>query len=198
MREPIQEEWRVIPDFPHIEVSNMGRARSKTRVVERSSAQQTIHGQALKGSTHASGHISISLSKTGRKKRDYLHRLIYEQFVGGIPEGMEVRHWNGNPADNRLENLLIGTRSEQRYDDVRNGVHRYAAKKFCKRGHRLEAPFLIERILREKGHRNCKPCNWATMRKTRMGWDGETIQRMSDFYAKRLGEVGEWWTPSMG
>jgi len=192
------EVWKKVSSAPHVEVSNKGRARTLDRIVLRSSSPQKIHGQMLKGSVHESGHISISLKGGIGKDRDYLHRLIYEEFIGEIPDGQEVRHWNGNPADNRLENLLIGTRSDQRYDDVRNGVHRYAAKEFCKRGHRLVAPFLIERILEERGHRTCKPCNWATMRKTRLGWDEGQIQSMSDFYASRLADVGAWWTPSMG
>jgi len=37
-------------------------------------------------------------------------------FVGNCPEGMEVLHKNGNPVDNRLENLRYGTRTENILD----------------------------------------------------------------------------------
>ena len=37
-------------------------------------------------------------------------------FVGEPPEGMEVRHLNGDPTDNRLENLKYGSRTENILD----------------------------------------------------------------------------------
>lgn len=49
-----------------------------------------------------------------RYKREYkgeplvsilFHRYIYEKFVGPIPTGYLIHHKNGNPYDNRIENL---------------------------------------------------------------------------------------------
>jgi len=40
------------------------------------------------------------------------HRMVYEAFVGPIPEGMQINHKNGKKADNRLENLEVVTPSE--------------------------------------------------------------------------------------
>ena len=42
-------------------------------------------------------------------------------FVGKCPEGMEVLHANGNPLDNRLENLRYGTRTENILDVFHQG-----------------------------------------------------------------------------
>ncbi|WP_162475414.1 HNH endonuclease signature motif containing protein [Candidatus Erwinia dacicola] len=38
-------------------------------------------------------------------KREYVHRVVWEIHHGEIPEGMVIDHINGNPSDNRIENL---------------------------------------------------------------------------------------------
>lgn len=40
-------------------------------------------------------------------KRERLHRLIYENLVGEIPEGYVIDHINGNKLDNSINNLRI-------------------------------------------------------------------------------------------
>ncbi len=41
------------------------------------------------------------------KKFKYVHRLIYEKFVGKIPKGLQINHKNNIRDDNRLENLEV-------------------------------------------------------------------------------------------
>ena len=64
-----------------------------------------------------------------------------EAFVGPRPEGNEVLHLNGNPSDNRLENLKYGTRRENILMDYATGVRflseeqrlkMLAGRKFCR------------------------------------------------------------------
>lgn len=172
--------WVSIEGFEGLyEISDEGLVRSLPRRVARSSSPQFIHGKMLKGSKHVSGHRSVALKEAGRTRQEYIHRLVYEHFVGTIPEGMEVRHMNGIPDDNRLENLRIGTRTQQRLDDVRNGVHHQSKQTHCKRGHPLERPFLVERRL-EKGHRICRPCHLAGMAKAHHGFTEEQVQEYAD------------------
>ena len=47
------------------------------------------------------GYYSVCLN--GRKNR--LHRLIYETFIGDIPEGYVIDHKNRDKLDNSLSNL---------------------------------------------------------------------------------------------
>lgn len=54
------------------------------------------------------GYINIK-TKLGLKTA---HRIIWETFVGEIPEGYEIDHINTNKTDNRLENLQIVTHKE--------------------------------------------------------------------------------------
>ena len=46
------------------------------------------------------------------KKLSYIHRVVYEKFIGKIPEGMVIDHMNNNPRDNRIDNLQCITKNE--------------------------------------------------------------------------------------
>ena len=50
-------------------------------------------------------------SKLGLKvpKFHYVHRLVYETYMGEIPENLEVDHIDENPHNNKLENLRLVT-----------------------------------------------------------------------------------------
>jgi hypothetical protein len=51
----------------------------------------------------------------------HVHKLVLEAFTGEPrPEGMVCCHINGNPSDNRLENLRWGTRHENAADTRRH------------------------------------------------------------------------------
>jgi hypothetical protein len=49
------------------------------------------------------------------RKRVYKHRLVWERAYGPIPDGCHIHHINGDPHDNRLENLKCVTRIEHNY-----------------------------------------------------------------------------------
>jgi hypothetical protein len=55
-----------------------------------------------------SGYVRLDTSKN----HYYVHRSVYETFVGEIPEGCEIDHINTIRTDNRLENLRCVTRKE--------------------------------------------------------------------------------------
>ena len=47
------------------------------------------------------GYYSVTLNGT----RIRLHRILYETFIGDIPDGYVIDHKNGNRLDNSLDNL---------------------------------------------------------------------------------------------
>lgn len=69
------------------------------------------------------GHVSVHLHKNGKVKAFAVHRLVLEAFVGPRPEGMECRHLDGDPTNNRLENLRWGTHKENERDKIRHGTN---------------------------------------------------------------------------
>ena len=101
------ETWKAIPGYEgRYEVSDQGRVRSFRRVA---------NGQLLRPGRMPQGHLSVAL---GRGNSQCVHKLVLLAFVGPAPDKHECCHNNGNPADNRLENLRWGTRSENNTDAV--------------------------------------------------------------------------------
>ena len=54
----------------------------------------------------------ISYYKDGKQKKYYRSVLVWEAFKGEKPKGYDVDHINGDPADDRLENLRLLSHSD--------------------------------------------------------------------------------------
>jgi len=54
-------------------------------------------------------------------KNTYPHQLVLKTFVGPCPEGMEGCHSNGDPTDDRLENVRWDTHKNNMADCARHG-----------------------------------------------------------------------------
>jgi hypothetical protein len=64
------------------------------------------------------GHLYIRLHGARTRK---VHRLVLLTFLGPCPPGMECLHGDGDPANNRLDNLRWGTHKENVADTRRHG-----------------------------------------------------------------------------
>lgn len=73
-------------------------------------------------------YISLKCIKTNKSVKHRIHRLVCLTFIGE-PNGLVVRHLNGNSKDNRLENLAYGTQSDNEQDSIKHGTH-YRNTKF--------------------------------------------------------------------
>jgi hypothetical protein len=72
------------------------------------------------------GHGQVGLWKNSSVRRIGVYRLIYEAFVGPIPDGMEIDHRDGNPKNNALENLRICTHQQNNHNRrSRGGTSKY-------------------------------------------------------------------------
>ena len=56
----------------------------------------------------SNGYLQCTLFR----KRFYIHRLVYEAWIGNIPNGYDIDHINGIKTDNRVSNLRAVSRSE--------------------------------------------------------------------------------------
>jgi hypothetical protein len=121
----MQEVWKPVPGYKgRYEVSDQGRVRSLDRVVECGGPVKGRYlsfrkGRVLRPGPSNFGHMSVVL---GRNNTQFVHKLVLLAFIGPAPNKHECRHLNGNPADNRLENLCWGTRTENILDSVRHGT----------------------------------------------------------------------------
>jgi len=93
-----------------------------------------------------------------------VHRLVCFAFIGN-PEGMQVRHLDGNPANNAAVNLALGNNSENQRDSVKHGTHHMARKTHCKHGHPFDEANTIHYIEAHGGNgRACRQCANARQR----------------------------------
>jgi len=117
------EEWRAIPSFPDYQVSNQGRVRSQFLQF---SGRKSEDWRVLAPGLHNQGYHFVNLRKNGETHNRRIHALVLEAFVGPRPtidgERACTRHLNGNPADNRLENLAWGTMKENMADKKIHGT----------------------------------------------------------------------------
>jgi len=75
----------------------------------------------LKG-TMGNYYRLVKLSRDCNSSFYTLHRVILEAFVGLRPDGYHCRHLNGDPLDNRLDNLCWGTALENMQDQYLHGT----------------------------------------------------------------------------
>ena len=155
------EEWKPVVGWEGFyEVSDHGHVRSVDRtIVDKAGRTQRYKGRALKLKPER-GYWKTQLNRNGEGSGFFVHRLVLAAFVGPCPDDMETLHMNGDPADNRLENLRYGTRSENNLDRVKHGTHQETRKTHCPRGHRLADPNL-RADQKCRGKRVCLACGRA-------------------------------------
>lgn len=86
--------------------SNFGRIRSLDRWVNsKNGSKSFVKGKILKPHLRYNGYQQVHLYKNGKGKMLYVHRLVYEAFIGEIPKGMQVNHKDENKQNNILSNI---------------------------------------------------------------------------------------------
>ena len=151
------ERWLPVPGWEGLyEVSDQGRVRSVDRWISYPNGSRRLHfGQLLVPQTaKRTEHVTVSLARNSRITRRSVHLLVMLAFVGPRPDGMDVCHDNGDPADNRLSNLRYGTHSENMYDAVRHGTHYESRRTHCPQKHLYDEA--NTRLY--QGRRYCRAC----------------------------------------
>ena len=108
------EKWLPVPGYPNYRVSNHGRVWS--------AARNGRPAHVMKCSVEKTGYVKVVLRLDGTSRMFRVHQLVLLAFVGPRPKGSVSRHLDGNPGNNRLENLAYGTQAENMRDAVRHGT----------------------------------------------------------------------------
>ena len=149
-------EWRALPGWEgHYEVSDEGQVRSVVRIIRQG---RRVGGRILKlRPSWSTGYLTVDLILNGKRNSMTVHKAVMLTFVGPRPEKQDVRHLDGNPANNHLANLAYGTRSENNLDAVRHGTNSNTAKTHCLRGHEFnEGNTYINTVSLGRQCRECK------------------------------------------
>ena len=186
----VPEEWRDIPGYEgYYQVSNHGEVRSLPRVVIRKDGKKMpLKGKTLRSFLDKDGYPRVNLRKVGAITQHPVHRLVLLAFLGGCPDGMQVLHGDGNPANNVISNLKYGSASENGRDSVRHGTHRNTRKSECPRGHVLEGRNLMPSALKND-NRDCLACNRTRSYLQKRPHLKEGFRDISDSYYRKIMSV---------
>lgn len=106
-------KWRDIKETGGLyEISSCGCVRRKKGVVAFGSNRRKVGGNILSPKTKSNGYLEVSLNFNGKGHSRYVHRLVADSWLGGIPKNMAVNHKDGNKANNNVSNLEVVTYSE--------------------------------------------------------------------------------------
>jgi len=76
----------------------------------------------LKPKKDRAEYHSVTILQSGKRRTQFVHRLVAEAFLGNPFNKAEVNHLNGIKTDNRLENLEWVTHSENMQHAHDNGL----------------------------------------------------------------------------
>lgn len=111
------ETWKSVVGFEGLyDVSSEGRVRSVAR------RGVSVRARCRKTTTLTGGYQRIVLLKNGKRYNKMVHRLVIEAFRGPRDDGALVRHLDGSPGNNRLENLEWGSHLENQRDRKIHGT----------------------------------------------------------------------------
>ena len=119
---------RPLKDFPGYWIAENGTVWSTRR--KGSKADWSGWSQKRVFSAGRGGYCRISFRPEpgGLVVTTYVHKLVLEAFGGTRPDGMECCHNDGDPKNNRIENLRWGTGKENAADCTRHGRRHVGAQ----------------------------------------------------------------------
>ena len=105
MQKRIKEFWLTVEGFEDYEVSNMGKVRSKERVIIVKGAERLLISRELSQNTCSRGFRNVTISVDGNRVSRRVHRLVADSFLPVDEERLHVVHKDGDKGNNQLSNL---------------------------------------------------------------------------------------------
>lgn len=97
--------WKATKIDAHYEVSNDGQIRKRINIAHPERNKPYVY---LRQQTDKDGYKKVTINK----KHHFIHRLVYEVFVGPLNANLVVCHRNNDKTDNSPQNLLQATQKE--------------------------------------------------------------------------------------
>lgn len=102
------EKFKPVQGYAGIyEISNLGRVKSLSRVIERKDGNtRTTEDRIILPFLTKCGYHQIALTnKDGVKKKHYIHRLVANAFIENLDKLPIINHKDENKLNNRVDNL---------------------------------------------------------------------------------------------
>lgn len=167
------EKWKDISGYEgYYEVSNKGQLRSKDRVITNKHGDSFRYKGRVMAQQDCHGYRRSPLTKNGKSKLFFIHRLVAEAFIDNPYGKPEVNHINGVKHDNRLENLEWCTGGENQKHAISIGLKKRIGKttirpkkvyQYCKEGQLLGEYQSVNEAYRQTGVSNGSISECASM-----------------------------------
>ena len=101
------EKFKPVQGYAGIyEISNLGRVKSLSRVVERKDGNSRVtEDRIILPFLTKCGYHQIVLCKDGVRKKHYIHRLVANAFIENPNKLPIINHKDENKLNNRVDNL---------------------------------------------------------------------------------------------
>ena len=100
---------KPIPGFPGYYAGDDGRIYSKRNFNRHQPVSDEL--KPLKLHNNGGNYAGVTLCIASKRKYRKVHRLVFEAFHGSC-EGTQVHHIDGNPSNNKPDNLVALTADE--------------------------------------------------------------------------------------
>lgn len=118
-----KEEWRDVVGYEdYYMVSNLGNVKSKDRLRRNSKGEYIQKGRILKQSSTTTGYKKVELCVNGTSKSFKVHRLVGMAFIPNNDNKPFINHIDGNPLNNRFDNLEWVTNRENIIHALETGL----------------------------------------------------------------------------
>lgn len=101
------EKFKPVKGYAGIyEISNLGRVKSISRIIERKDGNTRVtEDRIILPFLTKCGYHQIVLCKDGVRKKHYIHRLVANAFLPNLNNLPIINHKDENKLNNRVDNL---------------------------------------------------------------------------------------------
>ena len=117
--------FKDIPGFEGLyQVDPKGNVRSHNRtIVDKYGKHRRLIGAIKRPYDNNRGYLQVDLYKDGEVYKRYIHKIVYQTFVGIIGDGLEVNHKNSNRRDNTPRNLEAISKADNLRHMIKKNPH---------------------------------------------------------------------------